>query len=445
MRKLFATAGAVLTLGFAAAAPAQAAPPTDQEIFARVAAVQPKVVDWRRDLHRHPELANRETRTAGVVAAHLRRLGLEVRTGVAYTGVIGVLRGARPGPTVALRADMDALPVQEKTGLPFASTATGTFEGNTVPVMHACGHDAHVAMLMGAAEVLAGMKSEIAGAIVFIFQPAEEGPPLEEGGGAGMMIQQGALDAPKVDAIFGLHVWTGPSGQLSWRPRGFMASADKIEIKVRGRQTHGARPWSGVDAASVSADIVQAINTISARRIDVTASPTVATISTIHMGVRHNIIPEDLTLTGTLRTFSPERREDMKAKITDAVRNIAETYGAQAEVNFLQPYPVTYNDPPLSEAIRPVLARAAGERGINPQADLVTGAEDFSLFQERVPGVFFFLGVAEPGKAPADVAPNHSPYFTIHEPAMEIGVRAHVLSALSYLNGDMGPPRPVER
>lgn len=268
-----------------------------------VAAITPKVVDWRRDLHRHPELGFAETRTAAVVAAHLRGLGLEVREGVAKTGVIGVLRGTRPGRVVALRADMDALPVLEATGLPFASTATGTYMGQTVPVAHACGHDAHVAMLMGAAEVLAGMRDQISGTIVFVFQPAEEGaPPGEPLGGAALMLAEGALDDPAPEAIFGLHVVPGRPGTIFYRPQGFMAASDRVDIRLTGRQTHGAWPWKGVDVIAAAAAVVQTINTLTARTIDPTTTPTVFTIATLDAGVRYNIIPAEATLSGTLRT-----------------------------------------------------------------------------------------------------------------------------------------------
>ncbi len=433
-----AALAAVLWLGGAAGAAAQTVAP--EPVVAAARAVQPKVVAWRRDLHQHPELANRETRTAKVVADHLRKLGLEVRTGVGKTGVIGVLKGGRPGKVVALRADMDALPVEEKLDLPFASKAKGEWEGNTVPLMHACGHDTHVAMLMGAAEVLAGMKAQIPGTVLFVFQPAEEGPPIGEEGGAALMLKEGAFTNPKPDAVFGLHVWgAGDTGTLKYRPKGFMASADKIEIKLKGRQTHGSSPWAGIDVVALGADVVQAINTIAARQINVTSSPSVATIATVHTGVRHNIIPEDMIMTGTLRTFDPERRKDMQERITRTVTKLAEAYGATASVQFLQPYPVTYNDPALSQEILPWLQAAAGEANVDPNADLVTGAEDFSVFQQQVPGVFYHLGVSPKDKPLKERASNHSPYFYVDEPAMEVGVRAHVLTALNYLSARAGP------
>ena len=304
IRRLFAASSLALVLS-AGLAHAQTTPIALERVEAAVAAETPRVVAWRRDIHANPELGFAETRTAALVADHLRALGLEVRTGVGRTGVVGVLRGGRPGRTVALRTDMDALPVLEATGLPFASTATGTYMGAAVPVAHACGHDAHIAMLMGAAEVLAGMKADIPGTIVFIFQPAEEGaPPGEPKGGAALMIEEGALENPRPDAIFGLHVVPGRPGTVFYRPQGFMAASDRIDIVLHGRQTHGAWPWKGVDVIAVAAQIVQTINTLTARTIDPTTTPTVFTIATVDAGVRYNIIPDEAKLSGTLRTLT---------------------------------------------------------------------------------------------------------------------------------------------
>lgn len=399
------------------------------------AKVQPKVIGWRRDIHQHPELGNREVRTAALVAAELRRLGLEVREKVAVTGVVGVLKGAKPGPAVALRADMDALPVEDKTGQPFASKATGEFEGRTLPVAHACGHDAHTAMLLGAAEVLSALKAEIAGTVVFIFQPAEESPPAGEAGGAALMVREGVLDAPKVSSIFGLHVWPFRAGHISYRAKGFMAAADRVEIRLKGRQTHGAQPWNGVDMTALASDIVGAVNQIVARQIDVTREPTVLSITQMQGGVRFNIIPEEFRMVGTLRTFSEARRQDVQVRVKRAVAALAESYGASAEVVFEMNAPLTYNDPDLSAAITPAMVRAAGAADrVDPAAQAVTGAEDFSEFQKKVPGVFAFLGVADPSKPPEEIAPNHSPYFDVYEPALEVGVRAHAEAALFLLS-----------
>lgn len=420
-----------LIAGLAMGAPAMAAP-SAAKVEAAAKAVQPKVVAWRRDIHQNPELGNQEVRTAALIAKELRALGIEVRENVGKTGVVGVLKGGKPGKVVALRADMDALPVEEKTGLPFASKVKATWEGRTVPVMHACGHDTHVAMLLGAATVLAGMKQDIQGTVVFLFQPAEEGPPAGEEGGAKLMIRDGALDNPKVDAVFGIHIGPGDPHELNYRPEGFYASSDRITITVKGRQTHGARPWAGIDMASVAADIIQATNQIAARQVDVGASPSVLTIATINMGFRQNIIPEDLKMEGTMRTFSKARREDLIARMQKSVTAIGDRYGAKAEVAFTQPYPVTYNDPALSKWVKGTLEKASPGK-VDDNAALVTGAEDFSMYAEKVPGVFIQLGGRKPG-VPAETVPvNHSPYFDVDEAVFETGVKAHAFMALDYL------------
>ncbi|MCS6627548.1 amidohydrolase [Roseibacterium beibuensis] len=427
---LAATAAAVAFALPAGTAHAQSA----DAVAAAVEAVTPKVVEWRRDLHANPELGFAETRTAAMVAEHLRSLGLEVRTEVGKTGVVGILRGGRPGRTVALRADMDALPVLEATGLPFASTATGTYMGNTVPVAHACGHDAHVAMLMGAAEVLAGMKEQIAGTVVFIFQPAEEGaPPGEPKGGAALMIEEGALSNPRPEAIFGLHVVPGAPGTLWYRPRGFMAASDRVDITLHGRQTHGAWPWKGVDVIAASADVVQTINSLTARTIDPTTTPTVFTIATLDAGVRYNIIPDQAVLSGTLRTFDIAQRDDLVRRAEIAVGNVAENYGATAEFAVRQNAALVFNDEALSAWLAPVLEEAAGAGNVNAGAPPTTVAEDFSYLSQEVPGVFYHLGASADGVDPATSPPNHSPAFDVNETVLPVGVRAHVLTALRFL------------
>jgi len=429
-RLLAATAAAVALALPAGAADAQSA----DAVTTAIEAVTPRVVEWRRDLHANPELGFAETRTAAKVAEHLRGLGLEVRTGVGKTGVVGVLRGGRPGRTVALRADMDALPVLEATGLPFASTATGTYMGNTVPVAHACGHDAHVAMLMGAAEVLAGMKDQIAGTVVFIFQPAEEGaPPGEPKGGAALMIDDGALRDPRPDAIFGLHVVPGRPGTLWYRPRGFMAASDRIDITLNGRQTHGAWPWKGVDVISASADVIQTINSLTARTVDPTSTPTVFTIATMDAGVRYNIIPDQAVLSGTLRTFDIAQRNDLVRRAEIAIRNVAENYGATAEFGIRQNAALVFNDEDLSAWLAPVLEEAAGAGNVNAGAAPTTVAEDFSYLSQEVPGVFYHLGGSADGVDPATSPPNHSPSFDVNEAVLPVGVKAHVLTALRFL------------
>lgn len=413
-----------LALSMAAPAAAQS---FDAAVFAKAKAVQPKVVAWRRDIHEHPELSNSEVRTAALVAAHLKALGFEVRTGVAKTGVVGILRGGKPGGVVALRADMDALPVVEQTGLPFASKVKATYNGAEVGVMHACGHDAHVAILMGAAEILASMKDRIPGTVVFLFQPAEEGPPAGEEGGAPLMIKEGALANPAPTAVFGLHVGPGQPGALTWRPGPMLAASDGYEIKLKGKQTHGANPSNGIDIASMQAEIVLAFNQIAARQVNVTRTPTILTVATVHGGVRQNIIPDDMVLSGTLRTFDPALRTDVMARAEKAVESIASRYGGSGKIIWNTPNPVTANDPALTARMKPTLARAARGK-IKDDIDYITGAEDFSYFQQKVPGVFYNLGIGFPKGV------NHSPLFdVVDEGALEVGVRAQALTALDYL------------
>ncbi len=431
MRRLLAASTLALTL---AAGAAHAATVPVETVDAAVQRILPEVTAWRRDLHQHPELGFAETRTAGVVADHLRALGLEVRTGVGKTGVVGILRGAHPGRVVALRADMDALPVQEATGLPFASTATGAYMGATVPVAHACGHDMHIAMLMGAAEVLAGLKDQISGTIVFVFQPAEEGaPPGEPKGGAALMIEEGALANPKPDAIFGLHVVPGRPGTVFYRPEGFMAASDRVDISLKGKQTHGAWPWRGVDVVAVAAQVVDTVNTLTARTIDPTTTPTVFTIATVNAGVRYNIIPDSAALSGTLRTFDVAQRDALVARANSAIGHVAEAYGATAEFSVKQNAALVFNDVGLSAWLAPVLTEAAGQGNVNPATPPTTVAEDFSYFQQVIPGVFYHLGASPDGVDPAQSAPNHSPEFSPNEKVLPLGVKTHVLTALRFL------------
>ncbi|HEX5831320.1 MAG TPA: amidohydrolase, partial [Gemmatimonadaceae bacterium] len=405
------------------------------EIDRRAAAVMPKVVAWRRDIHEHPELSNRETRTGKLVADHLRSLGLEVRAGVAKTGVVGVLKGGRPGPVVALRADMDALPVVEETGLPFASTVRSTYNGQDVGVMHACGHDTHVAMLLGAAEVLAGMRERIPGTIVFLFQPAEEGAPPGEDGGAGVMIREGALANPAPGAIFGLHVFSRvPTGHLTYRPAGLMASSDQLRIVVRGRQTHGALPWQGVDPIVVASQIVLGLQTITSRQTDVTLAPAVVTVGRISGGTRFNIIPDSVVLEGTIRAFDPAMQKDIHQRVTRTAEHIAQSAGATARVSIRIGNPVTYNDPALVARMVPTLERVAGTERTS-LATPTTTAEDFALYQQKIPGMFVFLGVTPPESDMATVAANHSPKFMVDEAALPTGVRALAHLAVDWLSG----------
>jgi amidohydrolase len=403
------------------------------QVESRIQQVLPKVVQWRRDIHQHPELSNREVRTGKLVAEHLKALGLEVKENVARTGVVGVLRGGRPGPVVALRADMDALPVTEMTDLPFKSTVKSTYNGQEVGVMHACGHDSHVAMLIGVAEVLTAMKTQIPGTIKFVFQPAEEGPPPGETGGAGDMIAQGVLDNPKVDAIFGLHVMPAETGTIGYRAGGLMASSDNLRIVVHGKQTHGAVPWGGVDPIAVSAQIVNGLQTIVARQIDITNAPAIVTIGRINGGIRFNIIPDSVVMEGTIRALDPNMQKDVHARIKRTAEMIAQSAGAQADVRIDIGNPVTFNHVALTEQMLPTLRRAANNRVSVVQAQTV--AEDFSKFQQRVPGLFFFLGITAPGTEPARIAPNHSPYFFVDEAAFPTGMRALANLALDYLSG----------
>ena len=396
--------------------------------------VEEKVIAWRRYIHEHPELSNREYETASLVAAHLESLGFdEIETGIAHTGVVGTLRGGQPGPTVALRADMDALPVKEMVDLPFASRVTAEYNGEQVSVMHACGHDNHVAILMGVAEVLARVRDDIPGTVKFIFQPAEEGAPAGEEGGAKLMIDEGVLSGnDRPEAIFGLHVWPTEAGTLSYRSGSTMAAADWLNIVVEGKQTHGSSPWLGVDPIIVAGQIMIALQMIPSRQLDVTAAPAVVSIGSIHGGVRGNIIPDRVELTGTIRTFDRAMREDLLARIRTTAESIAESAGAKATVTIDSYSPVTRNDPDLTDKMLPTLEWAAGSGRVQ-QAPLIMGAEDFSYFQEQIPGFYFFLGVNADGVEAGDAASNHSPYFFANEDSLIVGVRAMAGLALDYL------------
>jgi len=394
--------------------------------------VMPQVIEWRRDFHQHPELGNREFRTSGIVAEYLEYLGLEVRTGIAHTGVVAVLRGGRPGPVVALRADMDALPVAEQVNLPFASTQRTQYNGQEVGVMHACGHDNHVAILMGVAGVLAQMQETLPGTVLFVFQPAEEGAPEGEEGGADLMLKEGAFADPRPDAVFGLHVSPIPVGAIAVRKEGMMASSDEFKITVHGQQTHGAQPWAGIDPIVVASQIVLGLQTITSRQLNVTLTPSIVTVGAINGGVRNNIIPESVEMIGTIRTFDADTRADIHERITRTATQIAASAGASADVDINIGYPVTRNDSALTERMMPTLRRAVGP-GL-AESPRVTGAEDFSYFAEEVPGMFFFLGVAPDN--PELVFPNHSPNFFADERALPIGVQTMTALALDFLNGE---------
>ena len=403
-----------------------------RDLAARVAAVTPKVIAWRRDLHSHPELSGLEVRTAGVVAAHLRALGLEVKTDVAGAhGVIAILRGGRPGPAVALRADMDALPVTEQTGLPFASTVTTQYNNQTVGVMHACGHDAHTAVLMGVAEVLVGMKATLPGTVTFLFQPDEEGS-----GGAQRMLDAGAFDNPRVEAVYGLHTWPGPTGTVSTRAGGMMASIDSWRVVVHGKQAHGAQPWRSVDPIVIGAQIVNDLQTIVSRSVDLTAGPAVVTVGIFNGGLRENIIPDSAVMSGTFRTFNEAARETVARQIRNIATNLAVAGGGTATVTISDDgYPATVNDPRWFGRSTNVLRNALGTANVLESQPSMPG-EDFSVLLKRVPGLFIFLGVTPKGTDPTTVPANHSPLFVVDEASLPTGVTALAsLTIDALLNG----------
>jgi amidohydrolase len=402
-------------------------------------AVENKLIAWRRDLHANPELGNRETRTGGIVAEHLRKLGFdEVRDKVAYTGVVGVLKGGKPGPVVALRADMDGLPVTEEVDVPFASKVRTVWNGTDTGVMHACGHDAHTSILMAVAEVLAGMRKEIPGTVVFIFQPAEEMPPDGEEGGAALMIKEGCLANPKPEAIFGLHITSiMHTGQIGFRPGPAMASADKFKIFVQGTQTHGAMPWRGVDPIVVGSQIVLGLQTIVSRKMDLTKEPSVVTVGMFKGGLRQNIIPDNVEMEGTIRTYDEGQRVEIHEFVKKISTLIAESGGAKASVHIHRGYDVTYNDEKLTEWSVPHLARVAGDSNVN-LINKLCGAEDFSCYQQVIPGFFYFMGCTPRDKDIKYAAPNHSPRFYVDENSLKLGVKTLAGLALDYLAAQTG-------
>lgn len=422
--------------------PARVEPsPLAQEIDRLAAELEPAVIAYRRDLHQHPELGNRERRTSKVIAKHLEKHGWTVRKNVAHTGLVAVLEGGRPGAVVALRADMDALPLKEETGLPFASKATAEWNGNPkTPVMHACGHDLHMAIAMGVAELLPRVRERLPGTVVLVFQPAEEGPPKGEQGGAELMVAEGALENPAPEVIFGLHVAIEPVGQLSVRSGPSMAAADSLRITVTGKQSHAAYPWRGVDPITVAAQVVLGLQTIVSRQVDVTKSASVISIGSIHGGVRGNIIPEAVEMVGTIRTFDPEIRQALHERIERTARSIAEASGATSTVVIDDGYPPVDNDPALHDLMRPTLQRVAGEGRLH-EKEPVLGAEDFAFYQQVIPGLFFFLGVVPEGKPVKEAASTHSSGFMADEKALRLGVRAMSNLAVDYLfAAAAGPP-----
>ncbi|KAA0691861.1 amidohydrolase [Halopseudomonas laoshanensis] len=401
-------------------------------VIDNAAQLEQKAIGWRHDIHQHPELGNQETRTAALIAGHLRQLGMTVETGVGTTGVVAMLKGGKPGPVVALRADMDALPVAENTGLAYASAVKQEYLGKSMPVMHACGHDAHVAILMAVAENLAAVREELPGSVKFIFQPAEEGPSDyvydgERYFGARLMVEEGVLENPAVDAIFGLHVTAAaPTGVIGYRSGPTMASSGDLHITVTGKQTHGAQPWNGVDPIVASAQIITGLQTVVSRRTDIMPAPAVVTIGTIEGGTRHNIIPDKVKMTGTVRTFDDAVQKEVNAQITQTAEHTAQASGAQAEVKIIENYATTVNEPALTARMLPTLQRVTDGRTF--PSPLVTGSEDFSYFAQKVPGLFFFLGVT-PADNMGKAAPNHSPEFMVDDKALLTGIKA--LSALT--------------
>ncbi len=403
-------------------------------IAAKAIAIQPRLAEWRRQLHQHPELGNREFKTAAFIAEHLKKLGLEVQTNVAKTGVVAILRGGKPGPVMALRSDMDALPVKERVNIPFASVDSADYNGQHVPVMHACGHDAHIAMMLGTAEVLAAMKKDIHGTVKFIFQPAEEGAPTGEEGGAPLMVKEGVMDNPKVDVIFGLHIesWI-PAGEIRYKAGAFMASSDWFKIKVKGRSTHGGKPWLGVDPIAISAQIIEGLQQIVSRQSELTKGPVVITVGKIAGGSRNNIIPEDCTLDGTIRTFDEGMKKDVWARIKNTAEKIAEAGGATATVTFDNKTLVTYNDLTLVEKMVPSFRTAAGADHVKTM-DWITEAEDFSYYGTKAPSFFFHFGGMPVGYDTNTAPSNHSPDFMIDDSQLYVGVKTFCQMIFDYPN-----------
>ncbi|HCT72845.1 MULTISPECIES: M20 family metallopeptidase [Psychrobacter] len=405
----------------------------DINIDEQVKSVETKVIEWRRDIHQHPELSNRETRTAAIVAKHLKSLGMQVETDIAHTGVVGYLKGAKPGPTVMLRADMDALPVTEKADVPFKSTVVTKYMGEDVGVMHACGHDTHVAMLMGTAEVLASVQNELHGNIMFVFQPAEEGAPKGEEGGANLMLKQGIFKKYKPDVAFGLHIMSSlNTGQIGYRSGPIMASADTFDITVKGKQTHGSAPWNGVDPIAAASQIVTGINHIVSRQVDITKEPAIISFGKISGGIRDNIIPDSVNMIGTIRNFDMDNRDQIFDNIKTTATHIAMASGAEADVKIIKGYPVTINNPALTAQMLPTLKSVAGADNVFDVPKL-TASEDFSFYSQEVPGLFIFLGGTPVGQDPSKAAYNHSPYFYADEASFKVGTKALSQLAIDYL------------
>ena len=404
----------------------------ESQIESAVRKIEPKCISWRREIHEHPELSNREVRTAKIIADHLRSLGIEVKENVAKTGVVGLLRGEKAGPVIGLRADMDALPVTERVNIPFASKVKSTFNGQDVGVMHACGHDTHVAMLMSVAEILSGMKKELAGTVKFIFQPAEEGPPIGEEGGAPLMVKEGVLENPKVDVMFGLHINAQtPVGQIKYREQGMMAASDWFTITIHGKQSHGAQPWLGIDPVIIGAQIIEGLQSIVSRQTELTKNPVVISTTIFKAGVRENIIPEQVIIGGTIRTLDTGMQKDVWMRIERTAKKIAEASGATAEVSISTKTLVTYNNPKLTQQMIPALQKATDNNAI--VMDAVTGAEDFSYFAAKVPSLFFYIGGMPPGKDPKQTPAHHTPDFYVDDSGMKTGIKAFCFLVFDYM------------
>ena len=409
---------------------------TGANVESHATKVDAKVLAWRRDIHQFPELGNREFRTSKLVAEHLKKLGMTVKTGMAHTGVVAILKGDKPGPRIAIRADMDALPVTERNALPFASKQMTEFRGEKVGVMHACGHDSHTAMLMGVAEALVAMKKDLKGEVMFIFQPAEEGPPDGETGGASAMLAEGLFKDYKPEAIFGLHVWSAlNAGQVGYRSGPAMAASDRFRIVVKGRQTHGSRPWGGVDPIVAAANIVSTAQSIVSRRMDISRLPVVVSFGAIKGGIRYNIIPDEVELIGTIRTFDEGMRQKVFAELKSIAEHVAAAHGATVvnEVPDAKGNPAMVNNPDLTARSVPSLIKAAGANNV-VNMSLVMGAEDFSYYANEVPGFFFFVGATPPGQDASTAPSNHSPEFFLDEAALKVGTRSLLQVALDYLN-----------
>ncbi len=405
-----------------------------QKIDAAIAKIEPKCIDWRRQLHKYPELGNREFKTSKLIAEHLKKLGFEVKEGVAKTGVVGILRGGKPGPCIGLRADMDALPVTERVDIPFASKEKTIYNNEETGVMHACGHDAHVAILMSVAEILSGIKNELKGTIKFIFQPAEEGPPGDEEGGAPLMIKEGVMDNPRVDVMFGLHIQSRVEvGTIEYKPGAFMAAADFFSIKVKGKASHGSQPWLGADPISASAQIINGLQTIVSRESDLTKAPVVITVGKIDGGVRNNVISEECLMLGTIRTLDSNMRKHVLKRFNEVIASIAEATKTKAEIKVDERTLVTYNDPVLVKKMLPSLQSATGTTNVK-EREWVTGGEDFSYFGTKAPAFFFYLGGMPKGTDKNLAPPHHTPDFYIDESGMKTGIQAFCRLVTDYLN-----------